>query len=147
MLMALLLCLTGCKGIKDIRVNSVKVESVSIRGFKGLDVHLEAEVHNPSKQVRLTEIEGTVISSGKVIGRLAMDPVILVAKSTEKYKLKANVSLAEGAGLKELMNLNPENCTVDVSVRAAYGKGAPVLVKRKNIPLKELLNTLGNEKN
>ena len=139
LLLAFMLCLAGCKGVRDIRVNSVEVQSVNIRGLKGLDIHFAAEVCNPAKQVRLSEIEGQVIQSGKVIGKLAMDPVILVAKSTE--------SLAEGAGLKELMEFKPEKCTVDLSARAALGKGAPVPVKMKDIPLKELLNTIGNEKN
>jgi hypothetical protein len=120
---------------------------VNIRGLKGLDIHFAAEVCNPAKQVRLSEIEGQVIQSGKVIGKLAMDPVNLVARSTEKYNFKATVSLAEGAGLKELMEFKPEKCTVDLSARAALGKGAPVPVKMKDIPLKELLNTIGNEKN
>jgi hypothetical protein len=147
LLLAFMLCLAGCKGVRDIRVNSVEVQSVNIRGLKGLDIHFAAEVCNPAKQVRLSEIEGQVIQSGKVIGKLAMDPVILVAKSTEKYNFKATVSLAEGAGLKELMEFKPEKCTVDLSARAALGKGAPVPVKMKDIPLKELLNTIGNEKN
>lgn len=149
--MALAFCLSGCKDIKDIKVTSVNVESVSMKGFKSLDLFLSVGVDNPARQVRLSEIEGSLIHSGKVIGRLAMDPFILAAKSSETYNLKANVSLAQGAGLKDLMILaSPEGlngCTVDVTAKAAYGKGAPMPVKMKNIPLKELLDTFGNEKN
>ena len=151
LLLAFMLCLAGCKGVRDIRVNSVEVQSVNIRGLKGLDIHFAAEVCNPAKQVRLSEIEGQVIQSGKVIGKLAMDPFILAPKSIETYNLKANVALAQGAGFKDLMLLmDPDKlneCTVDVSAKAAYGKGAPVPVRKKNIPLKELLNSIGNEKN
>ena len=103
LLLALLLGLTGCKDIRDIRVTSVEVESLSPRGFKSVDVFLKVGVDNPAKQVKISEIDGSVKHSGKVIGKLAMDPVILVARSTEKYNFKATVSLAEGAGLKELM--------------------------------------------
>ena len=151
LLMAFMFALAGCKDIKDIRVTSVKLESISPRGFKSVDLHISAEVYNPARQVRLTEIDGSLIHSGKVIGKLAMDPFILAPKSFEKYNLKANVSLAQGAGFKDLMILaDPQKlneCTVDVSAKAAYGKGAPMPVKRKNIPLKELLNSIGNEKN
>jgi len=65
--------------------------------------------------------------------------------------LKATVSLAQGAGLKDLMILTSEKgiyeCTIDVSAKVAYGKAAPVSVKKKNIPLKKLLDTFENEKN
>ena len=149
--MAFMLALTGCKDIKDIRVTSVNLESVSPRGFKSVDLYLSAEVYNPAKQVKLSEIEATIAHSGKVIGKLAMDPIVLAAKSSEKYNVKANAALAQGAGFKELMVLaSPEGldgCTVDISAKAAYGKGAPMPVKMKNIPLKELLNSIGNEKN
>ena len=150
-LMAFLLCLTGCKNIKDIEVTSVKLESVSLNGFKSLDLYLSAQVSNPARQVKLSEIEGSIVHSGKIIGKLAMDPFILAPKSLETYNLKANVSLAQGAGFKDLMVLtDPEElnkCTVDISAKAAYGKGTPMSVKRKNIPLKELLNSIGNETN
>lgn len=150
-LMAVTLCLSGCKDIKDIRVTSVKLESVSPRGFKSLDIFLKVGVDNPARQVRLSEIDGSLIHSGKIIGKLAMDPFVLPAKSSDTYTVKANVSLAKGAGLKDLMILmDPakiNDCTVDVSAKAAYGKGAPVPVKKKNIPLRELLYSIDNEDN
>ena len=151
LMMAFMLALAGCKDLKDISVTSVELESISPRGFKSVDLYLSAEVYNPAKQIKLTEIEGVVVHSGKVIGKLAMDPVVLAAKSSEKYNLKANASLAEGAGFKDFMVLaSPtglDGCTIDISAKAAYGKGAPMAVKMKNISLKELLNSIGNEKN
>ena len=151
LLLALLLGLTGCKDIRDIRVTSVEVESLSPRGFKSVDVFLKVGVDNPAKQVKISEIDGSVKHSGKVIGKLAMDPFILAAKSSEIYNFKANVSLAQGAGFKDLMLLaSPDGldgCTVDVSAKAAYGKGAAMPVKMKDIPLKELLDKFDNENN
>ena len=151
LVMAVMICLTGCRNIKDIRVTSVQVESVSMKGFKSLDLFLSVGVENPARQVRLSEIDGSLIHSGKIIGKLAMDPFVLLARSSETYTLKANVSLAKGAGLKDLMLLADQKglneCTVDISAKAAYGKGAPMPVKMKNIPLKELLDRIDNEKN
>ena len=149
--LAMMLCLAGCKDIRDIRVTSVSVESISPRGFKSLDLFLKVGVDNPARQVRLSEIDGSVVHSGKIIGKLAVDSFVLPARSSDTYTLKANVSLAKGAGLKDLMNLaSPEGlnaCTVDVTAKAAYGKGTPMPVKMKNIPLKELLDNIENEKN
>ena len=89
--------------------------------------------------------------SGKVIGKLAMDPFILGAKMSDVYTLKATVSLAEGAGLMDLMVLMDkkglDRCTIDFSAKAAYGKVAPMQIKKKDIPLKKLLDKIENEKN
>ena len=149
--LAVMFCLTGCKDVKDIKVTSVEVESISARGLRSVDIFLKVGVDNPAKQVRVSEIEGSLVQSGKVIGKLAMDPFVLLARSSETYTLKANVSLAKGAGLKDLMLLADQKglneCTVDISAKAAYGKGAPMPVKMKNIPLKELLDRIDNEKN
>ena len=46
LLMILTLCLAGCKDIKDIRVTSVKLESISPRGFKSVDLYISSEVYN-----------------------------------------------------------------------------------------------------
>ena len=150
-MLAFVLCLTGCKNVKDIQVTSVEVESVSLKGMKSLDIFLKVGVDNPAKQVKISEIEGSLKHSGKVIGKLAMDPFILGARTSDIYMLKANVSLAQGAGLKELMVLaSPDGlngCTVDFSAKATVGKSAKMPVKMKDIPLKELLDKFENEKN
>ena len=151
MILAVVLCLSGCKDIRDIKVTSMNVESISPRGFKSLDIFLSVRVENPARQVRISEVDGSLIHSGKIIGKLAVDPFVLTARSSDTYMLKANVSLAKGAGLKDLMVIaSPEGlnaCTVDVTAKAAYGRGAPMPVKMKNIPLKELLDNIDNEKN
>ena len=150
-MLATMLSLTGCKNVKDIRITSAKLESVSPRGFKSLDVFFTVGVDNPARQVKISEIDGSLKHSGKVIGKLAMDPFVLTARSSETYTFKANVSLAKGAGFKDLMMLaSPDGlneCTVDLTAKAAYGKGAPMPVKLKDIPLKELLDKIENEKN
>ena len=150
-MLATMLCLTGCKNVKDIRITSAKLESVSPRGFKSLDVFFTVGVDNPARQVKISEIDGSLKHSGKVIGKLAMDPFVLTARSSETYTFKANVSLAKGAGFKDLMMLaSPDGlneCTVDLTAKAAYGIGAPMPVKLKDIPLKELLDKIENEKN
>lgn len=150
-MLAFMLCMTSCKGVKDIKVTSVELESFSTKGLKSMDIFVKVGVDNPAKQVKISEIDGSLKHSGKVIGKLAVDPFILGAKTSDLYTLKANVSLAQGAGLKELMVLATpgglEGCTVDLSAKATYGKGAVMPLKMKDIPLKELLDKIENEKN
>ena len=146
-LMAFLLCLTGCKNNKDIEVTSVKLESVSLNGFKSLDLYLSAQVSNPARQVKLSEIEGSIVHSGKIIGRLAMDPFVLQAKSAEIYHLKALVTIDKEASLSELMALMDEKvlneCLLDISVRVQLKSGVAKKIRLNDIPLKKLLESTG----
>lgn len=143
--------LTGCKKIKDIRVTSVKLEAISPEGLKGLNVFLAVGIDNPAFQIGLEDIHGTLKHSGKVLGRMAMDPIVVQARSAEIYHVKAFLSIGEDATLRDLVMLTDmeklKECMIDVSAipRLKSGLGAPITIK--NIPLKKLLEDTGDEKN
>ena len=149
---ALIMCLTGCSNIqkvKEIRITSLIIEKISPAGLRGLDVYLAVGIDNPAFQIGLTEINGSLTHSGKVLGRLAMDPVTIYGKSAEIYHLKANVSLDQEATLRDLMTLaDPQKlyeCMVNISVRPVLKSGLSVPIELKDIPLKKLLNSENNE--
>ncbi len=141
--------LGGCRKIKDISVTSVKLEAISPQGFKGLNVYVAAGIDNPALQIGLEDIQGTLKHSGKIIGRLAMDPFVLQARSAEIYHLRGFVTLGEDATLRDLMMLTDaarlNECMVDVSLKARLKNGAAAPVNIKDIPLKKLLDSTGNE--
>lgn len=139
----LLLSLSGCNKVRQINVTSLDIESVSMRGFRGATLFLAVGIDNPAMQIGLSDISGCLKSSGKVLGRLEMDPFTIVAKSAEIYHLKADVSIEPGAGLRELTALMDKNtllgCTVDVSVKATLKGGVSKILKFKDIPVEKLL--------
>ena len=143
--------LTGCKKIKDIRVTSVKLEAISPEGLKVLNVFLAVGIDNPAFQIGLEDIHGTLKHSGKVLGRMAMDPIVVQARSAEIYHVKAFLSIGEDATLRDLIMLTDmeklKECMIDVSAipRLRSGLGAPITIK--NIPLKKLLEDTDDEKN
>ena len=147
----MLFALGGCKNVKDIRVTSVKVEAIAPQGLKGLNVFLAVGIENPAFQISLEDINGAVKHSGKVLGRVAMDPFTVQARSAEIYHVRAFVTLGEDATLRDLIMLTDlaklNECTVDVSAtpRLKSGLGAPITVK--DIPLKKILEKTYNEKN
>ena len=150
-LSAMLLVLGGCKNVKDINVTSVTVEAISPQGLQGINVFLAVGIDNPAFQIGLEDIHGALKHSGKVLGRVTMDPFVIQARSAEMYHVKAFVTLGEDARLRDLLMLTDINrlyeCTVDVSAtpRLKSGLGAPITIK--DIPLKKLLATTDNEKN
>ena len=144
------LALAGCGKVKDITVTSLQLESIAPQGLKGIDVYMAVGIDNPSFQIGLEDIHGSLKHSGKVLGRVTMDPMVLQRKSAEIYHVKAFLSLGEDAGLRDLLMLtNIEKlyeCTVDVSAtpRLKSGLGTPITLK--DIPLKKLLEDDENEK-
>lgn len=140
-----LFSVTSCKKVKDISVTSVAVESVSPQGLQGLNVYLAVGVDNPAFQVGLEDIDGALKYSGKVIGRMTMDPFVLWARSAEIYHLRAYVTLGEDATLRDLLMLADmerlNECMVDVSVKVRLKNGTMVPLKIKDIPLKKLLES------
>ena len=121
LLFATVLCLSSCaelKKIKEIEVGDFRVEGVSPNGLRGLTVNFVVEV----------------------------DPFTLQGKRVDKYHLKADVTLGEGASLLELGKLIDKNAlnesTVDINAKVKIKNGAPKKVKLDDVPLKELLNTV-----
>lgn len=143
---AMALCLTGCKdiqNIKNIKVTSVAVETISPNGLRGMTVGLAVGVDNPSFHVDLSEINGALKLSGKVLGRVTMDPFTLHGKSAEIYHLRAVVTIEQGVTLSELAALldmeTLNQCMVDVSARANLKNGLSKVLNFNDIPVKDLL--------
>ena len=143
--------LTGCGRVKDITVTSVKLESIAPQGLKGVNVYLAVGIDNPAFQIGLEDIHGALKHSGKVLGRMTMDSMVLQRRSAEIYHVKAFVSLGEDARLRDLLMLTDMNklneCTIDVSAtpRLKSGLGTPLTIK--DISVKKLLENDDNEKN
>ena len=135
--------LGGCQKYKEIEVTSVKVETLNVRGLRGADVVLAVGVDNPAGQISVSEIEGEVKHSGKVLGRVAVAPFVLKPKTQETYNIELTLSIAEGASLRDLMMFTDirklNECTVDLSAVAKIKGGGKKKLAVKDIPLKELL--------
>lgn len=142
-------CFSGCaelKKIKEIEVDNFRVEAVSPNGLRGLTVNFVVEVDNPASRLSFSDVTGTLERSGKVLGRVEVDPFTLQGKRVEKYHLKADVTLGEGASILELGKLIDKNAlnesTVDINAKVKIKNGAPKKIKLNDVPLKELLNTV-----
>jgi hypothetical protein len=135
-------CLCGCSKFKQIRPVSANLESVTPTGLRSVEAVVAVEVDNPAAQVALSEIEAVISRSGKVFGRVAVDPFILEARSLEKYSLNAVLTLDGGVSLLDLMSLLKSNVieefTIDFQVKASLKGGASKRMVFEDIPLKEL---------
>lgn len=150
-LSAFVLSLSGCKNVRNVEISSVKVEAIAPQGLTGMNVFLAVGIDNPAFQVGFEDIKGALTHSGKVLGRLAMDPFTVHGKSAEIYHLKALLTIGEDATLRDILKLTDmamlNECMIDISLKARLKNGVAAPIDIKNIPLKKLLNSTGNEKN
>jgi hypothetical protein len=104
-------------------------------------------VHNPANEITLSEISGEAVVSGKVIGNVAVAPVVLTARKDSSYTVKADLTLAEGVSVFEVLALAKdksaiENGTANVYAKAKLKGGPSKKIKMEDVPLKKLLEFL-----
>lgn len=143
LLCVMALCFSGCAKLKDIRPVSGRIESIMPSGLRSVVVTACVGIDNPASQVTVSDIEGRISHSGKVLGRVSVDPVVLQPRTEQEYHLRAVLTLEENVSLMEVLALagkgGLDNCMADVSFKATL-KGVSKNMKYENIPLKKLLN-------
>ena len=143
----MVLLLGSCAKVKQVDVTSFELDSVTPRGLRALTLTMSVGVHNPVNEITLSEISGEAVVSGKVIGNVAMAPVVLTARKDSTYKVKADVTLAEGVSVFEVLALAKdrsaiENGTANVYAKAKLKGGPSKKIKMEDVPLKKLLEFL-----
>lgn len=144
-----LILLAGCadiKRLKDLEVESVQLENFRPRGLRGATLTVLVAVDNPGAQLSLSEISGQIEHSGKVLGKVAVDPFTLQGKTADTYRLELELSLAEGANILDLGVLLDkkalEKMTIDVSADVRVNKGKARTMKVNDLPLKKLIDAV-----
>ena len=143
----MVLLLGSCAKVKQVGVTSLELDSVTPRGLRALTLTMYVGVHNPVNEITLSEISGEAVVSGKVIGNVAMAPVVLTARKDSSYTVKADLTLAEGVSVFEVLALAKdrsaiENGTVNVYAKAKLKGGPSKKIKMEDVPLKKLLEFL-----
>ncbi len=142
------MCLSSCGGIKkleDIEITSAKIEKFSPKGFKAADIGFEIGIDNPGTQVTLSEIFCDVKLSGKVVVKVAVDPVVLQARTEETYSISANMTMQDEASVfdlgKLLLMAASDGLTADLRAKVKIKGGISKNLVYNDLPLKELIET------
>lgn len=143
----MVLILGSCAKVKQVGVTSFELDSITPKGLRALTVKMSVGVHNPANEITLSEISGEAVVSGKVIGNVAMAPVVLTARKDSTYKVKADVTLAEGVSVLEVLALAKnksaiENGTANIYAKAKLKGGPSKKIKMEDVPLKKLKELL-----
>lgn len=113
-------------------------------GLRSVAVNAKIEIDNPAQQISLTDIEGVVSHSGKVIGRVAVDPFILEARTLGEYHLRAVVTLEEGTSIFNVMSLVRNetiyDSVIDVYFKASLKGGLSKKMAFEGVSVRSLMN-------
>lgn len=147
-ILTMLLLLSGCGGIKklqDIRLTSAAIGNISPSGLRGMKLDIVVGVDNPGTEVSFSDISCSLKHSGKVLGKLAVDPFTLHARTEENYRLHTDVKLGDDVTLfdfgKLLDKAMLDEAVVDINAKVKLKSGVSRNVVLKDIPLKKLLET------
>ena len=139
----ILLLPSSCSRIKDIRILSCAVESISPIGLHGLNAELAVQVQNPAMQFTLTDIQGILYYKGRPFVTYEADPIQVTARSVAVYPLPCQANLASGVKLMDLISLmrddDLEDFVTDVSAKVHLRSGLTKTLKFKEIPVKDLM--------
>ena len=142
LLVVMMLALSGCAKYKQIRPVSAGIENVMPSGLRSVVLMVAVEIDNPAGQLTLSDISGVISRSGKVFGKVAVDPFILEARSLKTYHLHAVINLGDDVNLLDLMSLLKTNVleefTADLYAKATLKAGASKKMAYEGLPLKEL---------
>ena len=136
---------SGC-AVNKLNVSNVKLDGISPKGFRSMDVRLSADIDNPAASIRFSDIKAYIYSDGKVLGTIVAQPVEIARRFTGRSNIEANMTLSENASVYEVLKIEKKKkklnqCTVDLELKYRQGKGAPIAVKRKGMTIEELSRT------
>lgn len=135
-LLSAFLCFVSCTGYKDIKINSVQVEKVSLIGAP-LGASIALEVENPTVTLKITDVSGVVKVAGEEVLDFTLEPFTLKGHSTQVYHLDLSASLKSGFGIYNVLRIvqssNPEDVKVDVSVTARDPLGIKHVKDKKDL--------------
>ena len=110
----------------------------SVRGSVWIDVT------NPMEGVTVSEVSGTVYKRGvPFVYGLASD--VYIPSGTRRAVISGRASLSDTASLWDVLALiafDPNDYSVDLSVRITLDSGATRVVSKKNMPVAALLKLI-----
>lgn len=142
---AIILCCTGCSNIRNIRISSAEVTSISIRGLSSLDAGLDVTVDNPSRTIEILSAEGIIFQSGKELGTFSVEPLTIPGRSVSTIPAEGNLrltGLSPLAIMAQARDLDISVFSIDLKIKARFGKGPAKNFTVKNIPLEQLIKSI-----
>lgn len=136
--------LAGCGRLKDIAVTSCALDSLTPRGFRGLDAELLVGINNPALEIGVEDIEGVLYMDGTPVATYTADPLKIQGHTETVYPVKCgavidgNLSLMDFLGMA--VSFDPERFTTDIHAKVKLHSGVSKAFTLKKIPLSKFMS-------
>lgn len=143
-LAALLMC-QGCNKVKELKVTSFEIVSITPSGTSELDATVRLGLHNPLVSFEVTDVIGTLKMEGKPCLHLTADQLIVAGNSDKVYTIPVRGTIAEGFNPFQLLNLingaslDFDKLTVDVNGKIALRGGVGKKLELKDIRISDYM--------
>lgn len=133
----------GCTRLRDIRVVSCGVESVSIQGMRGLSAVLGVGVDNPAGTMTLSEISGRAYIQDRLLGEFSSDDVEIAGRTVSECRIPVTFTLDRDISLLGLLplvrSLDTGSVTVDISMKVKMKGGVSKRFRFERLPVSHIL--------
>ena len=142
--LTVVLAFSGCNDIKQIKVTSFEVVSITPKGFNGIDALVKVGFHNPAMAFELADAVGTAKVKGVPCLEIGADRFVVDGKCDKTYSIHVHGELAQGFDpfqLLQLLNnqMGADDLTLDVSAKAVLRGGIGKKIDLKDIPLSKFM--------
>ena len=140
--------LSGCSGLSDIDIKEVHFRGYTFLNTSSANVEFECVVYNPTpKRIILENLEGIVKKEGINFGRVSLvesDTVAANGISNNRVVLKVEIQntlsvLSMGLNIS---SWKASEFKADLLVVVRREKGVKRVIKRKDVPLEDLIERL-----
>lgn len=143
-LLGMLLLIQGCARLKQINVVSCKVESVSMRGLRGVSAVLSVGVDNPAAAFGISDMEGTVYVGNDVLGSFSADEFQVAGRCVSENNVPVDFTLDRSVSFMEILsllrNMDLDMVTMDISFRAKVKGGVSKKMRFERLPASRLIS-------
>ncbi len=137
-----LLCSCAANRVRDIRLESADIVSLSPSGMRSLDAVLSLKIYNPAPEINASDISGSIMLDEKKIMTFTADPFTLPGRTTAECELCIHGTLVGSINPLSLLGVldlrNPDNVrlrrlTSDIRLDCAIKGGGRHKLEFKNL--------------
>lgn len=130
-----------CAQFGNLSIGKYAIESITPESFSSVKGSVSLELTNSGEGFTVSDIQGVVYKEGKsfVTGKANL---FHVDKGTRKTAISGRASLCAGVSLWSVLStllFDPEDYSVDISLKITMDSGEVKVITKKNMPVKELL--------
>lgn len=139
----ILTLLSGCSKIKDIKITSFGIESLSPKGFRNVDAVLAVGIDNPTFAFAIQGLDGVVKYRGEEMATFFADTVSIDSRCAKVYDLPCSATLNDKISLSRAFSFlkkgSLEGFTTDITAKIRLRNGMRKTLKFKDLDLQQFI--------